>query len=141
MRHNPAKVVNRSVFSQLFGKAWSQAMTIGNVTASFTITGIHPFNWHAISLPGEDTQDTVGSSRQFLPLISTPSCQGRSVKELPVHAHFSVTDITVTLEHLDIESNPHPPEDELQHPAQAGEYCKSRIFCMQFIFVYFVHRP
>ena len=53
MRHNPAKVVNRSVFSQLFGKAWSQAMTIGNVTASFTITGIHPFNWHAISLPGD----------------------------------------------------------------------------------------
>ena len=75
MRHNPAKVVNRSVFSQLFGKAWSQAMTIGNVTASFTITGIHPFNWHAISLPGKDTQDTVGSSRQFLPLISTPPCK------------------------------------------------------------------
>ena len=94
-----------------------------------------------ITLPGEDTQDTVGSSRQFLPLISTPPCQGRSVKELPAHAHFSVTDITVTLEHLDIESNPHPPEDELQHPAQAGEYCKSRIFRMQFIFVYFVHRP
>ena len=131
MRHNPAKVVNRSVFSQLFGKAWSQALTIGNVTASFTITGIHPFNRHAISLPGEDTQDTVGSSRQFLPLISTPPCQGQRVKELPAHAHFSVTDITATLEHLDIESNPQAAEDELQHPAQAGEYTEDEELLFQ----------
>ena len=56
MRHNPAKVVNRSVFSQLFGKAWS---------------------------------------------------------------------------HLDIESNPQAAEDELQHPAQAGEYTEDEELLFQ----------
>ena len=46
---NPGEVITRFQFSSLFAKAWSQAMTIKNITASFSVTGVCPFNRNALS--------------------------------------------------------------------------------------------
>ena len=41
---HPGKVVNRLDFVQLFAGAWYKAMTISNITAGFSVTGIYPFD-------------------------------------------------------------------------------------------------
>ena len=52
---NPGQVITRFQFSSLFAQAWSQAMTTKNITASFKVTGIYPFNKNALSqLPNKE---------------------------------------------------------------------------------------
>ena len=46
---NPGQVITRYQFSSLFAQAWSQAMTTKNITASFKVTGVYPFNKYALS--------------------------------------------------------------------------------------------
>ena len=46
---NPGKVVNRLDFVQLFAGAWYKAMTISNITAGFSVTGIYPFD-HKVAI-------------------------------------------------------------------------------------------
>ena len=41
---NPGKVVTQYSFGEIFGKAWSKAMTPNNIMAGFKITGIYPLD-------------------------------------------------------------------------------------------------
>ena len=45
---NPGKTITRFQFSQLFSKAWYRDMAMSNVIAGFRITGIFPFDHHAL---------------------------------------------------------------------------------------------
>lgn len=48
---NPGKEVTRYDFSTLFSDAWSKSMTVSNISSGFKVTGVFPFNKHAIHLP------------------------------------------------------------------------------------------
>ena len=52
---NPGRTVSRYDFSRLFSKTWYKAMSAENV-ASFKVTGVYPFNWSAIKLPGAEEE-------------------------------------------------------------------------------------
>ena len=41
---NPGRTVTQYDFSQLFSKAWSAAFSIHNITSSFKVTGVYPFD-------------------------------------------------------------------------------------------------
>ena len=58
MSCNPGKIVTIYQFSELFSKAWHQAMTPGNIVSAFRATGAFPVNRHAIVLPGERSAST-----------------------------------------------------------------------------------
>ena len=49
---NPGKVVNHYNFTQLFSRAWTQAMSPSNIMSGFRCTGICPFDRSAIKVPG-----------------------------------------------------------------------------------------
>ena len=51
---NPGRVVSRYDFSSLFAEAWCNAMTMKNIPAGFRVTGVYPFDSHAIKLPEEE---------------------------------------------------------------------------------------
>eukprot|EP00118_Oscarella_pearsei_P023640 m.285503 g.285503 ORF g.285503 m.285503 type:complete len:283 (+) comp40685_c0_seq4:809-1657(+) len=44
------RFVTRSTFCSVFAEAWYSSMSVKNVTTSFKVTGIYPFNRNAISL-------------------------------------------------------------------------------------------
>ena len=41
---DPGRIISRFDFSSWFAKAWKAAMTPGNITSSFSVTGVYPFN-------------------------------------------------------------------------------------------------
>ena len=45
---NPNKVITKFQFSELFAKAWSQGMTVSNITSGFRTTGVYSFNPKAV---------------------------------------------------------------------------------------------
>ena len=45
---HPSQVITKFLFSALFANAWSQGMTISNITSGFRTTGVCPFNPKAI---------------------------------------------------------------------------------------------
>ena len=51
MTENPSKVMSRYVFSKLLSKAWTNAMTIRNITGGFKVCGICPFDRAALKVP------------------------------------------------------------------------------------------
>ena len=67
-------------FVSLFSKAWSSAMTLKNIVASFRVTGVYPFDRSAIKLPEEEVYKDFRpenlckkSGLAYIPLYS-PSC-------------------------------------------------------------------
>ena len=66
MSENPGKVVSRYSFSRIFSIAWMKSMTGKNISASFKVTGIYPFNPHAL-LPDDDEESSHEFS--YLPLL------------------------------------------------------------------------
>ena len=54
MAKNPGRVVTRYNFCALLSEAWSSSMSIKNVMAGFSVTGIYPFDRTAIRLPESD---------------------------------------------------------------------------------------
>ena len=44
MSENPGKVVSRYSFSDLFRQAWFKSMTMNNILAAFSTTGVYPLN-------------------------------------------------------------------------------------------------
>ena len=84
MSSNPGKSVTIYQFSELFSKAWRQAMTPGNIVSGFRATGAFPVDRRAIVLPGErvwpsGTPTTRLAKRKginYMPFYS-PSCEHR----------------------------------------------------------------
>ena len=84
MSSNPGKSVTIYQFSELFSKAWRQAMTPGNFVSGFRATGAFPVDRRAIVLPGErvwpsGTPTTRLAKRKginYMPFYS-PSCEHR----------------------------------------------------------------
>ena len=75
MSDNPGKVVNRYVFSKLFSKAWTNAMSIRNIMSGFKVCGIYPFDRNALRLPLEEVpkrMETLAkkSGLAYIPLFS-----------------------------------------------------------------------
>lgn len=62
LKTHPGKVVTRFQFSELFGKAWIKGMTMSNVIEGFKVTGIYPYNPHAV-LPKDTESPTKPTSR------------------------------------------------------------------------------
>jgi len=52
MAMNPGKVINWYNFTEIFARAWIQAMSPYNVVAGFRRTGICPLDRSAIKIPG-----------------------------------------------------------------------------------------
>ena len=50
---NPGRVVSIYDFSALFSEAWSQSMTVKNITSGFKVTGIYPVGRCAVQVPGQ----------------------------------------------------------------------------------------
>ena len=61
---------------KLFGATWSRAMTISNIRAAFSTTGVYPFDRHAVSVqdntPGvwDDKSLCEKTGLAFIPLYS-----------------------------------------------------------------------
>ena len=79
---NPHRRLTKYCFSELFCKAWFQAMTPSNAAAGFRATGIFPFNRDAIKLPQKSERQDAGKSKTiekgsiiFLPLFSPSRSQ------------------------------------------------------------------
>ena len=56
---NPGRNITSYDFVNLFAEAWSSAMTINNIIASFKVTGIYPFDRLAIKLPEEAARSSA----------------------------------------------------------------------------------
>ena len=87
---NPGKVVNRGNFCKVFGSAWGKAMNINNITVSFKMTGIVPFDRHALKLPGEDNPeieaDYVDStSIAFIPFLAHHDDSQKTAQQRPAN--------------------------------------------------------
>ena len=79
MASNPGQIIHRYIFSKLFNKSWTEAMTIRNIVSGFRTTGVYPVNRDAISLPGVPETRLSLSERtrlSFIPLY-TPSKRGK----------------------------------------------------------------
>ena len=77
MSMHPGVVINRHIFSQLFSKAWMNAMSMKNIMGGFKICGIFPFNRDALRLPLQQQSESVDqlakeSGLAYVPLF-TPS--------------------------------------------------------------------
>ena len=60
---HPSQVITKFQFSALFSEAWSQSMTISNITSGFSTTGVYPFNPKAILDKIEGLSDKGSSSK------------------------------------------------------------------------------
>jgi len=69
---NPGRVVTRYQFSELFSRAWHEGMSMSNIMSGFRITGIFPFNRHALRPCSEPQSRSVpeGSGLKYIPLFS-----------------------------------------------------------------------
>ena len=88
MSSNPGKCVTIYQFSELFAKAWRQAMTPSNIVSGFRVTGAYPVNRYTIVLPGERAQPAGTSTSclakkkgiKYMPFYS-PSCEQKKSEE------------------------------------------------------------
>ena len=88
MSSNPGKSVPIYQFSELFAKAWRQAMTPSNIVSGFRVTGAYPVNRYAIVLPGERPQPAGTPTSclakkkgiHYMPFYS-PSCEQKKSEE------------------------------------------------------------
>ena len=87
------EIVNCYNFTQLFSRAWTQAMSPSNIMSGFRCTGICPFNRFAIKVPGgemsSDDEGVVdlGEKKRDLNTFrfSVQLLSVRSVNHLPQH--------------------------------------------------------
>ena len=59
---HPSQVITKFQFSALFAQAWSQGMTISNITSGFRTSGVYPFNPKAILDKLSEVSSDKGSS-------------------------------------------------------------------------------
>lgn len=87
------RAVTRYEFSALFAKAWSEAMTIKNITAGFGVSGVCPFNRKAIQLPSDNPEPTLFKPEKHI--------QSTGIKYIPLyspaHPHQSHQETSPTL--------------------------------------------
>lgn len=68
---HPGRVVTKYEFSQLFSKSWMNAMTIKNIQAGFSTTGIFPLHRDAIKFPVNDkSSDKSSGKEETLPCVT-----------------------------------------------------------------------
>ena len=84
---HPGRVVTHLDFCELFSKAWYQAMTPRNITASYKVTGICPYNPSSIQLGGTEKKSfstfnpaslVEESELKYIPFYS-PTSKGRDI--------------------------------------------------------------
>ena len=65
---HPSQVITKFQFSALFAEAWSQGMTISNITSGFRTTGVCPFSPNAIldKLSNSEVSSDKGLSSESL---------------------------------------------------------------------------
>ena len=83
---NPGKVVTRFHFSQLFSWACYRGMTMHNIITGFRITGVFPFNRHALRPSDKDLQPKSLSQQtglKYIPLFSPAPAKHRSQAATP----------------------------------------------------------
>ena len=72
LSQNPGKVVSRFTFSPLFNRAWTSALTVGNIQGGFETTGIYPLDRSKL-LPNSLSDESFNNDAlPFLPML-TPS--------------------------------------------------------------------
>ena len=83
MTTNPGKRVTKYDFCRLFSESWYKSMTMSNITASFRVTGIYPFDRTAVETEARGTvEDHPGKLAErtglaYIPLYS-PARPARS---------------------------------------------------------------
>ena len=93
-RH-PGRDITRYEFSSLFAKAWSNAMTLGNIAAGFRVTGVYPFNRNAIRLPSEEPSkfdpEALAKSTgiKYIPLYSPAHSRQPKATTVSIHDKYS----------------------------------------------------
>ena len=58
---HPGMVISKLNFTELFAKAWLQALTPANIVAGFRSCGIYPFNRNAILFPDDGDSGSSGT--------------------------------------------------------------------------------
>ena len=87
---HPGRVITQYDFCSLFSEAWSQSMTLRNVTSGFKVTGVYPFNRNVVleKLPGEKFTSfkpeclPQTSGLAYIPLYSPAPCRDRAQKSV-----------------------------------------------------------
>ena len=78
MALNPGRVVTRHSFSELFCKAWMRSMSIKNIIAGFSVTGIYPLDRKKLSPLGEpDFSPAKELGLAYVPMLSPAPCHSR----------------------------------------------------------------
>jgi len=92
---NPGRVVTRYQFSELFSRAWYKGMSMSNIMSGFQITGIFPFNRHALRPCSEPQPRSVpeGSGLKYIPLFSPTPARHRSQAVTPSFSDISFPDL------------------------------------------------
>ena len=96
---NPGKVVTQNNFSTLFSKAWMKSMTITNIIAGFSTTGIYPIDRNKVISRLEEAMCTPPkqpSGLSYLPLLTPVPTSSRRSSKRPVV--FSEAEIKLFLE-------------------------------------------
>ena len=99
LKSHPGKVVTHFQFSELFKRAWVKGMTMTNVIQGFKVTGIYPFNPHAL-IPKPTVSPVsrfhnlgADSGLKFIPLFSPAPDRYR--KSTSVIANHRSTDLSL----------------------------------------------
>lgn len=89
MRKYPGQVVTEYSFSGVFKTAFYKSMTMSNITTSFRITGVYPFNRNVVSAvePSKAEQRARYAGMPFLPLLSPRPSKSKNCK---VHVFVSI---------------------------------------------------
>ena len=83
---NPGRVVTKFQFSRLFSQAWSNGMTISNITAGFRHTGIYPFNPNVIL---DKIEEVCVDNTESNVHVEDESVQSNIIPEQQNHSRFS----------------------------------------------------
>ena len=81
------KFVTKTNFNFVFAEAWKSAMNVGNISSSFKMTGIYPFNRQAIALAEDSVEQCAEAAKnpaiRFLPILTPiPEHRRRSASPL-----------------------------------------------------------
>lgn len=76
---HPGCVITRYEFSQLFSEAWMQTMSMKNISAGFSTTGVFPVNRDALTLPLASESTDKLSKLSYIPMYTPSKCRPSSV--------------------------------------------------------------
>jgi hypothetical protein len=123
LSNNPDQVISRLNFTQIFSRAWTQAMTPANIVMGFRATGVYPLNRYIVlqhvtkNLDSEycEIDELASKMGLYVPLYSPAKNHRRLIDELQLDDE----DIMSTSDDDDVDDDQEIPDEPVDSPPEA----------------------